>query len=152
MFKDFSQIATALRSQNATTLLSFQNIIHNSFKEKPMVESLELKYNVKDWIAPYIRPINNHTEPHAYKFVMNNATNLCEVFFKRFAVDPVWEPLDVLLSPIPVGNPPIVRPTWEKQCPIDDLRSKIRTCTYMLSNVEEQWWEKYITDLEKKQR
>ena len=146
----FSHISKKLKKENATTLIDLERIIRDSYQPTPKVENVEYIYDIKAWLREYIRDLTHHTEPHAYKF--EQIEDEVVVSFKRFAMDSDWKSMQSVLSHMPDGNPTIVRPTWKAQCPIEEIRSKLKTLQVTFGNSEMNWWKNFVTELETKQR
>ena len=99
---------------------------------------------ITDWMKDYLRPPTHHTEPHAYKFEINEEG---DVWFKRFCMDPEWNELRPILPQVPDGTPSLIRFDWKKQCPIDEIRDKIKTCEVKFSQREIDWWASFLKEL-----
>lgn len=99
---------------------------------------------------PNIRTPSHHTEPHAYKFELVNEE--VDLSFKRFAMDPEWTQLKpALLSHLPTGPIPLVRFSWRKQLPVDEIEEKIQSCSVKLPHQSMIWWGNFTDNLRKEQ-
>ena len=119
---------------------------------KPTVTAtfLDVVYDFKGWLSEVMRPMSNHTTPHAFKFKKDGHGNVI-MFFKRFAMDSEWIIGGSILSDLPHEAPAIVRKTWEKVDSIEDLQKKFKTCENIMTNEDIKEWERYLNDLSKEQ-
>ncbi len=46
-------------------------MIEDSYTPQPKVIWIESSFDFKAWIEPYIQEIHGHTEPHCFRFKMN---------------------------------------------------------------------------------
>jgi len=120
--------------------------IHNSFLDQQTKASrLKYVFNYRDWFKDYLRTSSHHTEPHANKFEINEEEDV-GVWFKRFCMDPERNELR-----IPVRIPSLVRFDWKKQCPIVEIRDKIKSCKVKFSQRGIDWWTSFLKELETSQ-
>ena len=74
------------------------------------------------------------------------------ISYKRFSMDKDWTTLKPLLSEEPKGNPVLVRFDWAKQNDLTELRKELTSCSMLLTKTATVWWNKFLDELEKKQR
>ena len=71
------------------------------------------------------------------------------VSYKRFTADENWAYLGELLPHVPTDDPAIIRPTWEKQIPIEKAKSAIKTCRAIMPEAKYNEWCNFQSNLEK---
>ncbi|XP_066917582.1 uncharacterized protein [Clytia hemisphaerica] len=147
----FSNISTTLNKKDVFTIDHLLQTIKESFqKQNTSVSLLKYVFNYRDWFMPNIRTPSHHTEPHAYKFELVNEE--VDLSFKRFAMDPEWTQLKpALLSHLPTGPIPLVRFSWRKQLPVDEIEEKIQSCSVKLPHQSMIWWGNFTDNLRKEQ-
>jgi len=118
--------------------------------QETRVSRLKYVFNYRDWIKDYIRSPSHHTEPHAYKFEINQKGDV-GVWFKRFCMDPEWKELGTVLPHMPDGTPSLVRFDWAKQCTLKEMEDKLKSCEVKFSRREIDWWGKFLEDWQRLQ-
>ena len=127
-------------------------MISASYTPSPTAETFIVKYGFKEWLINNIRSPQKHTQPHSYRF-KKKEDGTVGVCFKRFAMDEEWLETDrPLLSHMPEGQPGIVKPTWEKQLEMKELRDRIANFKFYFSSTQLNEWRIFIDDLEKRKK
>lgn len=65
----FSRISENLGNKSAKTLPELERVIETSTKKGFRCIQLPCVYNIRDWIAPYLQGINNHSFPHTFRYI-----------------------------------------------------------------------------------
>ena len=64
----FSKISKALNATNAFTLPQLAEVVSGSVKKSKMAPVLlPCVYDIKEWLAPVLNGIHNHSFPHVYR-------------------------------------------------------------------------------------
>ena len=141
-----------MNKEEVHTIDALFTAIKQSFHDKqPKVSKLEYVLNFRDWLKPFLRSPSYHTEPHAYKFEMNDQNDAC-VWFKRFAMDNEWVELGTMLPNLTEGVPSLVRFTWAKQTDIEEITKNVETCQFKFSSETVQWWNNFLQEFKKSQQ
>lgn len=151
----FSRIAEALRRTNAVTLEQLRSVIHNSYTPSPASIYRENIFDIKSWLRPYTATFKHHSNPHAFRFKLNEHGEV-EMTYRNWAMadKKEWLPDDgpfIVLEELPEGNPPLQRPD-NSRCPTtDSMEGSLKHASVRMKPEEIAWWRKFV-DEEKQRR
>lgn len=63
----FSKVSSSLKRHDAKTIPQLVDAVSCCTREGMDVEVLGSVYNVRDWLAPCLSEIHNHSFPHVYR-------------------------------------------------------------------------------------
>lgn len=150
----FSRISIALKISNAVTLDDLVRVIQESFTPSPVVTKVENIYDVKSWQRPYVATFKHHSQPHAFRFKLNDQGEV-EMSYRNWANSKrkEWLPEKgpfIIMRELPPGKPSLLRPDLKKCPSVENIRDAIAKLKVRMSVSEVEWWEKMANDEEKK--
>ena len=112
--KMFSRISVALARTHAVMLDDLIQVIRRAYNPTPITCSVENIYDVKTWLHPFVPSLKHHSNPHAFRFKMNENGEV-EMSYRLFAKSSrkQWLPEEgpiVLLKQVPPGKPSVIKP------------------------------------------
>lgn len=66
--------------------------IMDSYTPQPCAALVTKLFDIKSWIAPYINEIHGHTQPHCFRFMKNDNSEV-EMHYKQWSGS-TWLPED----------------------------------------------------------
>ena len=112
---------------------------------------LDSVIDAKGWMKDQTPPLHDHLKAHQFKFVRNNDTGHCRMFFKEWSTDNFWLPqtgLSILPSDngIPVGKPRTIKPYFDPEN-LKKIESTLRKVSaYMDKAGAAEWWVSWLAD------
>ena len=67
----FSRISVAPAKSDTVTLEDLIKVIRDAYKPSPIACTVENIYDVKSWIRPYVATLQHHSNPHTFRFKLN---------------------------------------------------------------------------------
>lgn len=119
------------------------SVIENSQTPIPVVSQVTCLYSIKEWLAPNLRKVKNHTKPHAFKF-QRSPNGTVECHYKMWARDFAWKGPIRFLRSCPSGVPSLLRPCYSKQVDLEVAKASIVACFARLRGNEILWWEEFL--------
>ncbi|CAH1252417.1 Hypp9281 [Branchiostoma lanceolatum] len=149
----FSQFSHKLDRKDAKTTSELEEVLKSSFHPEPKVEQFVAIWDIKNWLKPYLAPIEGHSKPHMYRFTKDSRGHVT-MQYKMWSTDTVWRPTttdpDVLIfkeeegrQMIPTGQPPLVEPHFEEE-DLRKLKSSIEKMKDHLNYDQMQWWQTFL--------
>ena len=144
----FSRIAEALRRTDAVTLDQLRRVIHNSYTPSPSTVYRENIFDIKEWLRPYTATLKHHSNPHAFRFQLNDKGQV-EMKYRNWAMADKkdWLPKEtgfVILEELPEGTPSLQRPD-NKRCPtIEAMEGALKHVSKRMKPEEVAWWQTFV--------
>ena len=129
-------------------------MIETAYDLPHKVEGLHYMYAIKEWLAPHLRKIEQHSRPHAFKFYMKE-DGQAGMLYRHWSSEGSWRgdedggPL-VILASLPTGSPSLYRATSAHQNSVDVIQSGVKHCADRFTMKEREWWENFLRIEEKK--
>jgi len=113
--------------------------------KQPDLQTIKYVYAFRDLFSPFIRNIQHHGSPRAFRFVMGNGN--VEMFYKSSPLDTTWIGyLDnngfQLMSSFPDSAPVPIRPRVLTNDELIDIPSMYP----LMDQSSKIWWENFILD------
>ena len=152
----FSRISVALARTNAVTLDDLIQVIRGAYNPTLITCSVENIYNVKTWLRPFVPSLKHHSNPHAFRFKMNENGEV-EMSYIPFAKSgrKQWLPEEgpiVLLKQVPPGKPSVIKPDMKKCPSVEVIKDSVEKLGVRMSSAQLDWWRKMAEDEERKRR
>ncbi|CAH3027411.1 unnamed protein product, partial [Porites evermanni] len=152
----FSRISVALARTNAVTLDDLIQVIRGAYNPTPITCSVENIYDVKTWLRPFVPSLKHHSNPHAFRFKMNENGEV-EMSYRPFAKSgrKQWLPEEgpiVLLKQVPPGKPSVIKPDMKKCPSVEVIKDSVEKLGVRMSSAQLDWWRKMAEDEERKRR
>lgn len=144
----FSRIAETLRRTNAVTVDQLRNVIHNSYSPSPSTVYRENIFDIKSWLRPYIATLKHHSNPHAFRFKLNEQGQV-EMTYRNWAMasKKEWLPKEGpfhIMEEMPEGYPPLLRPD-NLRCPTaENMEGALKHVAVRMSPEELNWWNEFV--------
>ncbi|XP_078603146.1 uncharacterized protein LOC144877116 [Branchiostoma floridae x Branchiostoma japonicum] len=149
----FSQFSHRLDRKDAKTLDELETVLKDSFHPAPKVDNFLVMWDIKNWLKPYLAPIEGHSKPHMYRFTKDRSER-ANMQYKMWSTDTVWRPSatdpDLQLfkevdgeQQIPTGQPAFVEPHFEEE-DLKKLKSSIEKMRDHLNYQQWQWWQTFL--------
>lgn len=150
----FSRIAEALRRSNAVTLDQLRNVIHNSYTPSPSTIYRENIFDIKSWLRPYIATLKHHSNPHAFRFILNGQGQV-EMSYRNWAIasKKEWLPKEGpfhIMEVMPEGYPPLLRPDNLRTPTAEIMEGALKHVAVRMSPIELNWWNEFVKNERKK--
>ncbi|KXJ22492.1 hypothetical protein AC249_AIPGENE2579 [Exaiptasia diaphana] len=146
----FSRISVTLRKSDAVTLEELKSIIRKSYHPTPMTSYVENHYDIKAWLYPYLAVFENHSQPHAFRFKLNEKKEV-EMSYKEWSnkkgAGKFWLPRagpHIILRRTPPGKPALLRPDLKKCPSVEKIETSIDRLKVRMRSHQLHWWTDFL--------
>ena len=151
----FSRISVALAKSDAVTLKDLVKVIRDAYNPSSIVCTVENIYDVKSWLRPYVATLQHHSNPHAFRFKLNENSEV-EMSYRPWvkSARKEWLPEEgpiVVLRQVPPGKPAVLKPDLRKCATVKDIRDNVEKLWVRMTTAQLEWW-KEMADKEAKRR
>ena len=151
----FSRISVALAKSDAVTLEDLVKVTRDAYKPSPIACTVENIYDVKSWLCPYVAILKHHSNPHAFRFKLNENGEV-EMSYRPWAKSArkEWLPEEgpiVVLQQVPPGKPAVLKPDLKKCATVKDIRDNVEKLRVRMTTAQLEWW-KEMADKEARRR